>query len=427
MRGKKYFWTLVVVYLAYLCHGVQAIVASQNLSALAVQWGTDAAGVYNAISYTGLAKFVTVWICGEISDRIGRRKCAVTGAALYVIFFLGCMTTTNYAVACACMFLAGAATSLFDGCLYAAAQESWPKSSGSAVILIKGFISVSGLLYPMLVVSLRNMGAWKVGLIVPAIASAVLLMLALVVPFSYDEELKARKAAGLSAKENANTLDTDARAAAKRFLTPAPKGLVVPLAMMGFVLMAAMYSAQQLLNRYGSVVIGMSDMKSATLTTLFTTGSLLAVLTWSFMMAKRRWRTLKILVIDLVGTIISYALVIGTTNENVLMLGAFTIGFFAAGGALQCGVSLIQEFHPGPKGRNLGIYYTFMGLNSYAMPKLQSMMTASSGEATACRTNLFLNMGIAGLGLVFCLYLCWKYKTWFGVSAMQAKTPDEIY
>ena len=427
MRDKKYIWTLVVVYLAYLCHGVQAIVASQNLSAFAAQWATDAAGVYRAISYTGLAKFATVWICGEISDRIGRRKCAVSGAVLYVVFFLGLLTTRNYGVACACMFLAGAATSLFDGCLYAAAQESWIRSPGSAVILIKGFISISGLLYPMLVVFLHQMGAWKVGLLVPAAASVLLLLLALVVPFSYDEELSARKAAGWSPRQGTAQLDSDAKVAADRFRTPAPKGLVVPLAMMGFIIMAAMYSAQQLLNRYGATVLHMSDLKSATLTTLFTTGSLLAVLIWTFMMAKYRWRTLKILIIDLTGTILAYAMVITASNEAVLMLGAFAIGFFAAGGALQCGVSLIQEFHPGPKGRNLGIYYTCMGMSAYLMPELQSRMTASAGEAAACRTSLSINMGVAAVGLVFCLYLAWKYREWFGVSAMTAKKPDEMY
>lgn len=427
MRGKKYLMTLAVVYLAYLCHGMQAIVGSQNLTALAAQWGTDAAGVYNAISYTGLAKFITVWICGEISDKIGRKKCAVIGAVMYVIFFTGCMTTTSLTVACVCMFMAGAATSFFDGCLYAAAQESWPKATGSAVILIKGFISVSGLLYPMLVVALRASGSWKVGLIVPAIFSIILLILAIVAPFSYDEELKERKATGWKPATKEDKLDSDARAAAARFKVAAPKWLVVPLAIMGFVNMCTMYSAQQLLNRYGLVVVGMSDMKSATLTSLYTAGSLIAVLIWTFFMAKFRWRTLKILIIDLIGAFLSYALVIFTTSEMIVTIAAFTLGFFAAGGALQCGVSLIQEFHPGPKGRNLGIYYTFMGLNSYVMPKLQSIFTASSGEAAACTINLSINMVIAAIGIVFCLYLAANYKKWFGVSCFAAKTPDEVY
>jgi len=427
MRGKKYFITLAVVYLAYLAHGMQAIVGSQNLANLATQWGTDAAGVYNAISYTGLAKFVTVWICGEISDKIGRKKCAVIGAVMYVIFFVGCMTTTSLSVACVCMFMAGAATSFFDGCLYAAAQESWPKATGSAVLLIKGFISVSGLIYPMLVVSFRASGNWKMGLIIPAAVSVVLLVLALVAPFSYDEEMKEKKASGWKPANAAEKLDADARAAAARFQTPAPKWLVIPLAVMGFVNMCTMYSAQQLLNRYGLVVVGMSDLKSATLTSLYTAGSLCAVLLWATMMAKFRWRTLKVLIIDLIGSFASYAIVIFTSSEMIVTIAAFTLGFFAAGGALQCGVSLMQEFHPGPKGRNLGMYYTFMGLNSYVMPKLQSIFTASSGEAAACTINLSINMVIAAIGIVFCLYLIANYKKWFGVSAFAAKTPEEVY
>ena len=429
MRAKKYFLTLAVVYLAYLTHGIQAIVLSQNLDALAAQWGTDAAGVYSAIAYTGLAKFVTVWICGEISDKIGRRPMAVIGAIMYVVFFGGCLMTTNFTVACVLAFLAGAATSFFDGCLYAAAQESWIKAPGAATILIKGFISVSGLIYPMLVVSLRNAGgtAWKVGLIVPVVMSVILLIIAAIAPYSYDEEMKERKAAGVAAEQKKG-LDHDAQIAMYRFKTPAPKWLVVPLAIMGFINMATMYSAQQLLTRYGLTYVGMSDAVSAGLTSLYTAGSLAAVLIWAFAMAKFRWRTLKILIIDLCGSIIFYALVILTKNVTIIQITSFAIGFFAAGGALQCGVTLINEFHPGPKGRNLGIYYTLMGLAGYVMPVITSALVKSYGdEGLASRSSLGLNLIFAVVGLLFCLYLAANYKKWFGVSLMSAKGPDDIY
>lgn len=430
MRGKKYLLTLAVVYLAYMTHGIQAIVISQNLDNLALQWGTDAAGVYAAISATGLAKFLTVWICGELSDKIGRRPMAVAGAVMYAIFFTGCLTTTNYSVAYILAFLAGAATSFFDGCLYAAAQESWVKAQGAATILIKGFISISGLFYPMLVVSLRAAGgsAWKSGLVLPIVMSVILLVISVMAPYSYDEEMKEKKAAGKAVAEKKTGLDQDAQIAQARFKVPAPKWLVVPLAIMGFVNMAAMYSAQQLLNRYGLNYVGMSDSISAGLTSLYTGGSLAAVLLWAFAMAKLRWRTLKVLIIDLCGTVCCYALVVFTKSEAVIQFAAFAIGFFAAGGALQCGVTLIQEFHPGPKGRNLGIYYTFMGLASYVMPVITGKLTASSGnEGLAARTSLSLNLVFAACGLAFCLYLAANYKKWFGVSAFVAKKEDEMY
>ncbi len=427
MKGKKYIWTLAVVYLAYMTHGIQAIVLSQNLDAFAAQWGCGAAGVYTAISYTGLAKFLTVWVCGELSDKIGRKIMAIIGGVMYVIFFAGCLLTTNFTLACVFAFMAGAATSFFDGSLYAAAQESWPKATGTSVILIKGFISISGLAYPMLVVALRASGSWVVGLIVPIIMSVVLLIITFIAPFSYDEELKQRKLSGWKPQSASDKLDEDARAAAARFRLPAPKWLVVPLALMGFINMSTMFSAQQLLNRYGLTVVGMSDAVSASLTSLYTGGSLLAVLIWAFLMAKFRWRTLKILIIDLVGSVVSYALVISTKSETIVMLASFTIGFFAAGGALQCGVSLIQEFHPGPKGRNLGIYYTFMGCASYVMPSIQAFFTSNAGEGGAIRISLSINMVLGAIGLLFCLYLAANYKKWFGVSTFVPKTAEETY
>ncbi len=429
MRGKKYFLTLAVVYLAYLTHGIQAIVLSQNMDVLAAQWGTNSAGVYSAIAYTGLAKFITVWICGEISDKIGRKPMAVIGAVMYVVFFGGCLFSKNYMLACVLAFLAGAATSFFDGSLYAAAQESWIKAPGAATILIKGFISISGLIYPMLVVSFRAAGgnAWRMGLVIPVVMAVALLVISLVAPFSYDEEMKEKKAKGGSDAKKGG-LDKDAQIAMDRFKVPAPKWLVFPLAIMGFVNMSTMYSAQQLLTRYGLTYVGMSDAASAGMTSLYTAGSLAAVLIWTFAMAKFRWRTLKVLIIDLCGSIVFYGLVISTRNITVLQLTAFAIGFFAAGGALQCGVTLINEFHPGPKGRNLGIYYTLMGLSGYVMPVITSKLVTSYGnEGLASKSSLGLNLIFAVAGLAFCLYLAANYKKWFGVNFMSAKGADDIY
>ncbi|MCD8018432.1 MAG: MFS transporter [Clostridiales bacterium] len=430
MRGKKYFLTLAVVYLAYLTHGIQAIVISQNLDNFAAQWGTDSAGVYAAISYTGLAKFLTVWICGEISDKIGRKIMAMIGAIMYVLMFAGLLMTTSFAVACVCAFLGGAATSFFDGSLYAAAQESWIKAPGAAVILIKGFISISGLIYPMIVVALRAQGgnAWRTGVILPIVMSVIVLVIAFIAPYSYDEELKAKKAAGTVEKKEKGALDEDAKIAQERFKVPAPKWLVVPLALMGFINMSTMYSAQQLLTRYGLTYVGMSDSASAALTSLYTGGSLAAVLIWTFAMAGFRWRTLKILIIDLCGSIVFYALAITTHSVTMVQVAAFAIGFFAAGGALQCGVALTNEFHPGPKGRNLGIYYTLMGLSGYVMPVITSQLTTIFGdEGVASRYSLAINLVFAAVGLLFCLYLASQYKKWFGVSWAAAKGKDDIY
>lgn len=433
MRGKKYLWTLAAVYMAYLTHGIQAIVISQNLDQFVTQWSTTADGVYQVIAFTGLAKFLSVWICGEISDKIGRKLMIAIGAVMYIGFFAGLLTATSFTVAAICGFMAGLATSFFDGACYPAVQESWVKSPSSAVILIKGVISVSGLIYPLMMVSLRASGAWQTGIIIPIVMSVLIFVLAVIAPYSYDVELKekrAKKKAALAAgtyvpETKEEKLDEDAKKAAARFIKKPPFGVTIGCAVFGFITMATMFSAQQLLNRYGLTVVGMNDATSASLTSLYTFGSIAAVLIWAFLMAKLRWRTLTVLIIDLSGSIIAYALVCMVKSPVVVQIASAAIGFFAAGGALQCGVSLIQEFHPGNKGRNLGIYYTFMGLASYAMPQIQAIFTKGVGEGQAIVNSLLLNLGLAIVGMLFMVYLAANYKKWFGISPFSKRALDE--
>ncbi len=423
MRSKKYILSLLAVYLIYMTHGIQAIVISQNLDQFAAQWGTDSAGVYAVIAYTGLAKFISVWVCGELSDKVGRKLIVLIGGVMYIAFFGLLLTTTSLMVASVAAFLAGLATSFFDGACYPVAQETWTSSPSTATILIKGVISVSGLIYPMLVVNLRSSGAWKVGVILPLVMSILVVIVALVAPYYYDaEELPKRRAAGGSKSDK---MDEDTKRGLARFQQKPPAFVPVGCAIYGFIAMAAMYSAQQLLTRFGLTVVGMSELKAASLTSLYTGGSLAAVVIWGVLMAKLRWRTLKVLLIDLIGSIASYALVCTVRTEIIVQFAALAIGFFAAGGALQCGVNLMQEFHPGNKGRNLGIYYTFMGAASYVLPVIQSTLTKQSSEGEAIVQSLMLNLGLTAVGAIFMIYLAVNYKKWFGVSVMSPKGADE--
>ena len=97
MRAKKYLWSILCVYFCYLTHGIQAIILSQNNVNFAKQWGfnmTDpqsaayAAGlaaVSTAVAWTGFGKFVSVWIGGEISDHVGRKKLMI-GEQHYIFY-----------------------------------------------------------------------------------------------------------------------------------------------------------------------------------------------------------------------------------------------------------------------------------------------------------------------------------------------------
>ncbi|MDR2892690.1 MAG: MFS transporter [Deltaproteobacteria bacterium] len=437
MKKHSFFSTAICIYLAYFLHGMQAIVISQHRDQFITQWNTDLAGVMSVIAWTGLAKFVSVWICGEISDRIGRRPMILIGAMGYVFFFGGLLFTRDYAVACACAFLAGAATSCLDAASYPALQESFPQSAGSALVLIKGFISVAGMTYPLLVGYLAASEFWTVAIWLPFAGSLLLLALSFLVPFSYDAALRLkRNNSGQAAKkaDDKSGLAAEIAAAKARFVSQ-PKFHLEGVACLlyGFVSMMTFYLIQQVITIYGRDVILMSDMASRALMTYFTAGSLVAVILAACIMSK--WvRTLAVLQCYTLGSLCSIALMYFVRAPEATCIAAFGVGFFAAGGAMQAGLAVLGEFFPNKKGRNLGIYYTFMGLAAYVGPIVcsQLLLYATAGlepgsaayaaaELEGKVRIILFDLLVAGLGFGLVSLMTLRYKPVFGISPFSLK------
>ena len=423
MKAKKYILSMAMVYMAYFTHGIQAIILSQNTVNFFTPWGyTDevagAAAVSLAITATGFGKFLTVWIGGEISDRIGRKKMAVAGGILYIICFAGLLFTTNFTLACVCAFLAGVATSGFwDASLYPAVQEAvQPRFAGSALIGIKAFVSVSGIIYPLLAVHFSDSGNWQVNVWIPLVFSIVCVVLAVIAPFAYDDQMK--ETVKTSSGETKNAAQAEIDAIKARMLVK-PNGLVNFITMFyGFLCMFIMYGAQQYTKAFGMTNCGLTEMQAAGMTSIYTFGSIIAVVFWAIMMGKLRWNPLKVVLIDSVFTAVALAIVLLVKNVGVIYVAIALLGFFAAGGALQTGLGVRQELCPGPKGRNTGIYYTWMGLASCFLPYIVSAMTKAIGETSAVYTMMGLLLAAAVIAILMMLYLVAQYKKIFGTSAL---------
>jgi MFS family permease len=421
MRAKKYILSLATVYMCYFTHGIQAIILSQNAIYFYEKWGyTDpsagAAAVSIAITATGLGKFLTVWIGGEISDKVGRKKMAILGAVLYTLCFLGLLLSTNMVIAAICAFIAGVATSGFwDASLYPAAQEAAPKYAASAMIGIKLFVSLSGVIYPLLVVNFIKSGTQSIGIIIPLILSIICTVLAAIAPFAYDDMMK-EKIDSEDGKET-NAVEEEIAGAKAKMLTK-PNILVNFFTMFyGFICMFIMYGAQQYTKAFGLTNAGLTELQSAGLTSIYTFGSIIAVIFWAVMMGKLRWNPLKVLFIDSIFIAVALGIVLLFKNVAVIYISIAFLGFFAAGGALQTGLGVRQMFCPGPKGRNTGIYYTWMGLASTFLPYTVASMTKAVGETQAIFIMMGLLLIVALLAIIMMIYLLMQHKKVFGYSA----------
>lgn len=423
MRAKKYILSMAMVYMAYFTHGIQAIILSQNKVNFFTQWGyTDevagAAAVSLAITATGFGKFLTVWLGGEISDKIGRKKMAVAGGILYIVCFAGLLFSTNFTVACVCAFLAGVATSGFwDASLYPAVQEAVePRYAGSALIGIKAFVSVSGIIYPLMAVHFSNSGNWHINVWIPLVMSGVCVVLAVIAPFAYDDDMKETVKTADGETKNAAQAEIDA---AKASMLVKPNGLVNFITMFyGFLCMFIMYGAQQYTKAFGMTNCGLTEMQAAGMTSIYTVGSIIAVVFWAIMMGKLKWNPLKVVLIDSIFTAVALAIVLLVKNVGVIYVAIALLGFFAAGGALQTGLGVRQLMCPGPKGRNTGIYYTWMGLASCFLPYIVSAMTKSIGETSAIYTMMGLLLAASVIATVMMFYLIGQHKKIFGKSAL---------
>lgn len=421
---KKYLLGMICVYMCYFTHGIQALIFSQNNILFATKWGFDMsvsgteayalgiAAVSSAISWVGFGKFVSVWIGGEISDRVGRKFMMIGGAILYVLCFGGLLMTTNATVAKLLGFVSGVATSGFwDGAGYPAVQEAYPKAPGASLILIKCFVSLSGMIYPLLVVQTGNL---SVNILIPLVLSVGCVILAVIAPFVYDDQKKVGSAAGKDGNAALKEIE-DAKARMKQPSSAFVKFLVMFYA---FLCMGVMYGAQQYIKAFGITNCGVSEMQAAGMSTMYTLGSIAAVLFWAVMMAKLKWNPLKVLLVDSVLTTVALLMVLLIHQVAVIYIAVVLVGFGAAGGALQTGLGVVQLFNPGPKGRNTGIYYTFMGAASYLVPVIASKLTVISGEAKAIYTLMLLMVVFAVLEIFSTLFLVGQHKKTFGTNPL---------
>lgn len=443
-QAKKYLFAIATVYMCYLTHGVQAIIFSQNQVDFYTQWGfTDpklgAAAVSTAIVWTGVGKFISVWIGGEISDRIGRKLPAVLGGVLYVISFVIMLVTDNATVAAVAGFLSGLATSGFwDGALYPAIAEANPRQAGATTIGIKAVISVSGIVYPLFaalnanhvldkatntVVATANTGDWHINVWVAIILSVIATVCAIFTPFVYDDQRKTKVDSDSDKAAAKNAAEAEIQAARNAMLKK-PNGLTQFVTLFyGFVIMFIMYGAQQYSKAFGQAHLGLDPVAAAGLTSIYTAGSIIAVLFWAFMMGKLRWNPVKVILIDSIIavaglSVVLLALPLGV-GAGAVYVGIALLGFGAAGGMLQTGVTQRQLICPGPRGRNVGMYYTFMGAASVFLPGIVGAMTSATCEASAVWIMMVLLLAAAILSVLMALYLISQFKGMFGYSALE--------
>lgn len=346
-----------------------------------------------------------------MSDKIGRRPMVVTGALGYVVLFGALFFCKSIWLANALSFIGGAATSLYDGGVNPGVMEIYPNDKSTASVINKGAISVSGVLYPLLVgFVLSHELSPNILLIIPLVISILVFLGLLFVPLPDDD---IRKEQGVSAAEAIKILEKDQAANSTMIhkITKANRwfeGLLFPI--LGFCIYSTFYLFQQVVSIYATDVLNLGAQGASQMASIYQVGSFLAVILSTVIIAKGIRDISLMVVFPLLASAGAMLVYLMPTNIT-LMVTAFVIGFCAAGGILQMGNSLFNQFFDTNKGRNTNIYFFIMSLGSYVMPRLASYLKTIDFTKV-----MLLDAGVAFLAFLLMILIAMRYKKVFGVS-----------
>lgn len=392
--GKASFLVAAIgIYIAYFLHGASVIALAQNMTALAEKFATDSAGIAYLISGIGLGRLVTILFFGALSDKFGRRSMILLGIVLYVLFFLGIPYSPNLTVAFILAFCVGAANSAIDTGGYPAMIECFPKSSSSAVILLKAMVSFGQMLYPMCVSFLMVSGLWYgYAFIVPGV---ILIVLSLFI-------IKCR----FPGTGSAGTASADVP---QMKSTPSMlvEGLVAVV--FGVACFSTFYVVAVRMPRYAAAFGGMTESESLTTISYYSIGSLVCVLAFAYLL-KSKVRAVWAMVLNGLIACGASAMLYLWPSPLVCAAGAFLIGFSAAGGILQLGVAVLAEFFPNSKAKVTSVYMMMGGLANFVIPLATGWLSQIS-----IRYVILLDFGLAVVTLLTALLLFRRYYAVFTI------------
>ncbi len=385
-KNKKYLPAAILFYLNYFIHGVGCSVLGQQAvkEALSAKWGVEVMAVTSIAAALGLGRLISLPFAGPLSDRLGRKLSVLIGCASYVIFLVGIAFAPNTAIAYICAVMGGIANSFLDTATYPGVAEIFDKFTGIATMGIKFFISVSQLLMPFflgLAVG-SSMGVTMLPLVF-GIAIAVSGIIAIFTPFPGSEKKEGAKSESfIESLKNANfTLES------------------VALILIGFTCTATFQLWLNCAQTFAKEVAGVASESASIMQTYYSAGSLVALVVTSLLITK--FKQVRFLVIYPAISVVMLILVLLIRTPFICYVGAFVIGYAAAGGVLQMATATVNDLFPHIKGTITSLVMIASSLCNYTILTAASKMTASS--------VIVMNLVITIIGVVLAIFVNARY------------------
>ena len=384
---KKYLPSALILYLNYFIHGIGCSILSQQVvkELLAEQWGIgDVMAVTSVAAALGLGRLISLPFAGPLSDKLGRRISVLIGVASYAIFFVGIAFSPNMAVAYVAAVLGGIANSFLDTATYPAVAEIMYKYTGIATMGIKFFISIAQLLMPFFLGMVA--GSAMSYLMLPLVAAVVIVILGVLAIFA---PLPAASESGKkeSLIENIKNAHFSVES--------------VALILIGFTSTATFQLWLNCAQTFGKEIAGIPSETVSIMQTYYSAGTMVALIVTSFLITK--FKQVRFLVIYPAISVIMLALVYMIKSPTICYVGAFVIGYAAAGGVLQMATATVNDLFPEIKGTITSLVMIASSLCNYTILSAAAKMTATN--------VIVMNIVITVIGVLLAVFVNVRYGT----------------
>lgn len=382
---KKYLPSALILYLNYFIHGIGCSILSQQVvkEMLSEQWGlNDVMAVTSIAAALGLGRLISLPFAGPLSDKLGRRLSVLIGCASYVIFFVGIAFSPNTTIAYIAAVLGGIANSFLDTATYPAVAEIIYKYTGIATMGIKFFISVAQLLMPFFLgVAAGTSMSYLMLPLVCGIVIAVLGILAIFAPLPAASE-SGKSESFISNLKNAHfSIES------------------IALILIGFTSTATFQLWLNCAQTFANDVAGIPSESVSMMQTYYSAGTMVALVVTSLLITK--FKQVRFLVIYPAISAVMLVLVYLIKSPMICYVGAFVIGYAAAGGVLQMATAVVNDLFPKIKGTITSLVMIASSLCNYTILTAAVKMTSSQ--------VIIMNIVITVIGVLLAVFVNARY------------------
>ena len=175
----------------------------------------------------------------------------------------------------------------------------------------------------------------------------------------------------------------------------------VALILIGFTSTATFQLWLNCAQTFGKEIAGIPSETVSIMQTYYSAGTMVALIVTSFLITK--FKQVRFLVIYPAISVIMLALVYMIKSPTICYVGAFVIGYAAAGGVLQMATATVNDLFPKIKGTITSLVMIASSLCNYTILSAAAKMTATN--------VLVMNIVITVIGVLLAVFVNVRYGT----------------